>query len=218
MGHVTTTYHGLRARCFWDAEDLGRDIAKGIAELEMNWPVLRDEALRCVAGDFRLNSIYDEHEGVGDWRIPPVNGEWSYLHLYDSKETTGFGVCRYDYNCNLLPNITSAAESFPRSMLGLVGLSRLTPGSHIPPHRGPFGGRLTLQFPLYGSEGVEIRVGDQRRPMCDGQVMIFDDTYQHEVWHRGPDVRVNLMMDIYHPDLTDGECKIWKTLLDLMHT
>ena len=31
--------------------------------------------------------------------------------------------------------------------------------------------------------------------------MVFDDSFEHEVWHDGRDPRVVLIMDFWHPDL-----------------
>lgn len=212
------TYLGLRGHCFWRLDDLGPEIAKGIHQLEALWLELRDEARALLPADFRKDAVYEEHSGAGEWAVGETEGEWSYIHLYDSKASTGRGICRFDHNCALLPATSAAVEEFPRAMLGLVGLSRLAPGSHIPPHRGPMMGRLTLHMPLFGAEGVMVRVGGQRQAMVDGQVMVFDDTYQHEVWHRGGEARVSLMMDVFHPDLSQPECDVLRTLSDLSHT
>ena len=32
-------------------------------------------------------------------------------------------------------------------------------------------------------------------------VLIFDDSFEHEVWHEGADDRVVLICDMWHPDL-----------------
>lgn len=38
-------------------------------------------------------------------------------------------------------------------------------------------------------------------------MLIFDDSFEHEVWHNGTGVRLVLIVDIWHPDLTEQERK-----------
>lgn len=35
--------------------------------------------------------------------------------------------------------------------------------------------------------------------------MIFDDSFEHEVWHNGTSFRLILIVDVWHPDLTEDE-------------
>lgn len=37
--------------------------------------------------------------------------------------------------------------------------------------------------------------------------MIFDDSFEHEVWHNGTALRLILIIDVWHPDLTNDEKK-----------
>ena len=42
--------------------------------------------------------------------------------------------------------------------------------------------------------------------MClQGKCMVFDDSFEHEAWHKGETTRVVLVFDVWHPDLTDKE-------------
>ncbi len=40
--------------------------------------------------------------------------------------------------------------------------------------------------------------------------MIFDDSFNHESWHDGDKTRINLILDFWHPDLTNAEVKFFK--------
>ena len=35
--------------------------------------------------------------------------------------------------------------------------------------------------------------------------MLFDDSFEHEAWHKGERTRVVLVFDVWHPDLSDKE-------------
>ena len=82
-------------------------------------------------------------------------------------------------------------------------LSFLAPGKHIPKHRGPF--RAILRFHLMLSMPMDA----DRRPACaleidgvpyllrEGDNLLWDDTYPHEVWNRSDQVRVALLLDVW---------------------
>lgn len=35
--------------------------------------------------------------------------------------------------------------------------------------------------------------------------MVFDDSFEHEVWHNGTSPRLVLIVDVWHPELTATE-------------
>lgn len=35
--------------------------------------------------------------------------------------------------------------------------------------------------------------------------MVFDDSFEHEVWHRGDERRVVLLLNIWHPAITAAQ-------------
>ena len=37
------------------------------------------------------------------------------------------------------------------------------------------------------------------------QAFTFDDSFEHEAWHRGDKTRIVLVFDVWHPDLSDRE-------------
>ena len=39
------------------------------------------------------------------------------------------------------------------------------------------------------------------REWAEGRCLIFDDSFEHEVWHEGDSDRVVLICDLWHPDL-----------------
>jgi aspartate beta-hydroxylase len=50
-----------------------------------------------------------------------------------------------------------------------------------------------------------MRVADEARTWHEGKCLLFDDTYEHEVWNKSQRTRVILLLDIWHPDLTEIE-------------
>ena len=102
--------------------------------------------------------------------------------------------------------------------------SVLRPGSHIVPHCGPTNARLRvhlglkvififLEQPKHNliqikvSDNCTLRVGDSHVKWENGEVLIFDDSFEHEVWNYSQDERLIFIMDIFHPDLNENNKK-----------
>lgn len=52
-------------------------------------------------------------------------------------------------------------------------------------------------MPRHGECG--IRVGNETASFQEGVVLMFDDTYEHEVWNNTDETRVVLFLDITRP-------------------
>ena len=80
--------------------------------------------------------------------------------------------------------------------------SILAPGKHIPEHNGPYKGviryHLGLKVPR-AADRCRIRVGDTYATWREGASLIFDDTYEHEVWNDTDEERVVLFLDVVRP-------------------
>ena len=84
----------------------------------------------------------------------------------------------------------------------VVSLLRLRPGASIQPHCGTTNRRLTMQFALRGSAGVVFTVGGEPRGYGgDGRALVFDDSFEHHVYHGGDADRYVLYAVLRHPDL-----------------
>ena len=76
--------------------------------------------------------------------------------------------------------------------------SILSPRKHIPAHRGAFNGVLRLHLGLLVPEPKQkcrIRIGHDFRCWSEGQSLVFDDTFNHEVWNDTDGYRVVLFVD-----------------------
>ena len=62
-------------------------------------------------------------------------------------------------------------------------------------------------------EGTRIRVGTEERTWAAGQCLVFDDSFEHEVWHEGSTDRIVLICDMWHPQL-DFEREVLPTLTE----
>lgn len=55
------------------------------------------------------------------------------------------------------------------------------------------------------SEGAKIRVANESKTWDNGKVIVFDDSFEHEVWHNGEGFRLILIVDLWHPDLSETQ-------------
>jgi len=83
--------------------------------------------------------------------------------------------------------------------------SLLAPGAHIPPHHGVANIRLVCHLPLIVPPGCWFRVGADRRDWEVGKAWVFDDTIEHEAMNPSDRLRVILIVDAWHPDLSPAE-------------
>lgn len=157
-----------------------------------DWQVLRDEAL-AVARD--LGAVPRFHELLPEQReISAKDGrDWRMFVLKAYGQTLPENLRRCPHLAQLLhdaPEVLSAAISF------------LAPGKHIPRHRGPFRGvvrfHLGLSMPVdaAGTPQAVLAIADQEHLISDGECLLWDDTYPHEVWNRSDRVRIALLLDV----------------------
>ncbi len=83
--------------------------------------------------------------------------------------------------------------------------SALAPGTRIPPHHGETNARLVAHLPLIVPDGCELRVGFETRRWNVGEVLVFDDTIEHEAHNDSDELRVVLIFDVWNPLLTPAE-------------
>jgi aspartyl/asparaginyl beta-hydroxylase (cupin superfamily) len=48
-------------------------------------------------------------------------------------------------------------------------------------------------------------VGSEARGWTEGKGLVFDDSFEHEVWHEGAETRIVLLVRFWHPELTREE-------------
>ena len=120
----------------------------------------------------------------------------------------GFGE-KLEKNCKQAPVTTRLLEAVPN--LQTAWFSILGPGYHIPAHRGVSKGILRSHLGLIipkQAEKCRMRVGDTINVWRPGEIFVFDDTYEHEVWNDTKEERVILLFDFNRP------MKFWGRLVN----
>lgn len=184
---------GLSSRPFWTREQCGR-----LTEMILAFERAHEQiAAEIVDLDPRRMGVPYDHLSVD----PELIRGWKNLFFYRD----------YQPNEELLtkvPTLRSIAERFGPEQFDRfeLFLSVLEPGTHIPRHFGGSNAKLTLHLPLVIPEGdTAIRVDTEVRGWNRGEMLIFDDTFEHEAWNRTGRARTVLLIKAYHPELTVEE-------------
>ncbi|CAI0755894.1 aspartyl/asparaginyl beta-hydroxylase domain-containing protein [Serratia grimesii] len=164
------------------------------------WQQIREEALT-VAEDLRniprFHEIMIEQASISDndardWRM-------FIMKAYGQPIARNLARC---------PTLAGLIASSPDVLS--ASLSFLAPGKQVPAHRGPFRGilrgYLVLSMPKRadGLPAAVLKVDGQEYRLNDGEFMLWDDTFEHEVWNDSDEVRTVLLLDIRRRDLPSG--------------
>ena len=195
----------LTARPFWSSDDI--PAAKA---LEAAHPTILHELQRVMALQERASKKQGMKDVFAVYKSDTVkSGAWTDFQLYANGQ-------RDEANARLCPKTAECIASQPAFNQMLVGahfFSRLAPGTHIGAHCGPSNLRLRCHLGLMVPKGCRIRVGTEVREWKEGECLIFDDSFEHEVFHDGDSDRVVLICDLWHPEL-DVDDDIIPTLTD----
>jgi beta-hydroxylase len=100
----------------------------------------------------------------------------------------------------MCPRTAALMREIPGMTTAMISI--LSPRKHILDHRGPYKGVLRYHLGLVVPEDAascRIRVGEDFRHWQAGKSMIFDDTFNHEVWNDTDETRVVLFVDVLRP-------------------
>jgi tetratricopeptide (TPR) repeat protein len=145
---------------------------------------------------------YSEGAPVAQWAELNHNRDWTAIHLIEHGEIKAA-------NADHCPQTMALLRALPQPEIRAAGpnamFSLLAPHTHIPPHTGITNTRLVCHLPLIVPDGCWFRVGGETREWNRGEAWIFDDTIEHEAMNPSDQLRVILIVDLWHPDLSAEE-------------
>jgi len=168
-----------------------------IAAFAAAWREIRDEAERIAA---RLSSVPRFHEFVPEQTAISANDrrDWRIFVL------KAYGVAS-EKNMAACPRLAAIVTATPRVLS--ASISFLAPGKQIPAHRGPFRGIVRFYLGLSvprrndGSPATVLKVDGLDYRVGDGEWLLWDDTYPHEVLNDSDAVRSVLLLDVRRRDM-----------------
>lgn len=147
--------------------------------LRGNWKTIRAEALALhkITTSIRQDKYFRK---IAD-------GGWKkfYLKWYGDILPEARALC---------PKTCSLLDKLPDTHLAMFSI--LEPGARITPHRGPFAGSARYHLGLLCPKGAAITVDGTPYEWAEGEDVLFDDTYVHEVANDTDGTRTILFVDV----------------------
>jgi aspartyl/asparaginyl beta-hydroxylase (cupin superfamily) len=188
----TLYFPNLAARPWWDAQSFS-----WVEQLKSNGPrILRE-----------LNERGGVQSGKVQTRLTD-GGKWSVLYLMCVGRSDRVNVESFPQTWNILNKIPGATTA------GMVYFSAIEAGTHISPHAGFTNAHLRCHMTLTTSDGCRIRVGEETRQWAPYKILVFDDSFEHEVWNDSEQARLVLLFDIFHPQLSEIEVEALTLVLN----
>jgi beta-hydroxylase len=158
-------------------------------QMRDDWESIRAEArglLSNVAEVPPLRLVSPDHRRI------MLEDNWRSFFLW------GYGY-KVEENCRRCPKTAALVESIPG--LNSAFFSILMPGSHIRSHRGPTKALVTCHLGLMVPEegGCRMTLAGGEIGWQEGEWLIFDDTYRHEVRNDTASPRIILLIQVRRP-------------------
>lgn len=155
------------------------------AMLRDNWQAIRAEA-EAVTLDRRPATPSPDRRAIA-----PAD-KWRSFFLWGY----GYSIAENLADCPVTSSLVARVPG-----LNSAFFSILAPGAHIPDHRGVTKGLVTCHLGLVVPRDgdVRMRVGDRVVRWAEGETLVFDDTYRHEVWNETEGTRVVLLIQFRRP-------------------
>lgn len=176
-----------------------------LGKLAEKTSVIRGEMLSALESEndrFRPYVAYKPGEPVNQWQELNHSSRWSAFHLWRNGSPVQENLDRCPETAKLLADagMVTIDGLCPNAMF-----SALAPHTHIPPHNGETNARLVAHLPLVVPDGCRFRVGFEVRRWSVGEVLVFDDTIEHEAFNDSDELRVVLIFDVWNPLLDPAE-------------
>jgi len=176
-----------------------------VAAIEAATPAITEEFRAVYAREsaaFRPYVQYAPGTPVNQWEALNHSRRWTSYFLWQN----GAPIEAHQREC---PVTTLAlAEVEMAEISGLCPnamFSALAPRTAIPPHHGETNARLVVHLPLIVPDGCLYRVGHDTRTWTVGEVLVFDDSIEHEARNDSDELRAVLIFDVWNPLLSAAE-------------
>lgn len=193
---ITAPFNLLTAWSVKDERDLDpfptmKHNFPGHEHLRENWQKIRDEVLTVYENE-GMSKIKDDmfFQKIADDKWKKFYIKWYGDSLRDANEK--------------MPFTTKLIDSFPEIKCAMISV--LEPGSVITPHVGPNKSSLRYHLGLQtpnDKNGCWIKVDGEKYSWKDGEDVLFDDTFVHEVQNKTNEKRIILFCDVQR-DLNNG--------------
>jgi aspartyl/asparaginyl beta-hydroxylase (cupin superfamily) len=183
-----------------------------VEALEAKTQVITAEMTTVLAqdeGEFKPYIAYKPGTPVNQWHELNHSRRWNSYFLWCNGAPVSQHLARCPETAKALDAVgmTDIGGLCPNAMF-----SALAPHTRIPPHHGETNARVIVHLPLIVPNNCSYRVGFEHRSWKVGEVLIFDDSIEHEARNDSDELRVVLIFDVWNPLLSPAERDMVKLL------
>lgn len=204
----------LTAKAWWNADDFS-------AASSLQKKYKSDKERLIVIKELEKLVLYSKRVSVGLELFEGSNKVEGFRRIYSSRlrlnEDEWDGLAEFgplfdgdewsEERCKMIPSVCNALRADLSICStdgcdsdGGVTILRLRPGFTILPHSGTTNSRLLLHFPLVGVENVKVTV-DSVEVENYSRGIVFDDSFEHTIYHGGTQDLFYVSAILTHPDL-----------------
>jgi aspartyl/asparaginyl beta-hydroxylase (cupin superfamily) len=180
---------GEKRPAFYDIDE----IYPSLRELDRNYAVIREEVESVLLQRDKLPRYHDltKREQYISGTID-ADKDWKVFMLSCLIGTLTANQKKCPRTTALLAKIPNLYQAF---------FSILDPGKSIPAHCGPYLGYLRYHLALIVPKNNQpsMRVKDTIHTWQEGRSIVFDDSWEHEVYNKSDGLRVVLIVDFLRP-------------------
>lgn len=161
-----------------------------LAPLAHSWRIVRRE----------LEALLTQEEQIPHFgKISPDHRRIANGPQWKSFFFEGYGF-KSKKNREKCPQTAQLLDTIPGLIVAFFSI--MDGDTHVPRHRGLTKAWLNCHLPLIlptNSGRCEMQVGEQTVQWREGEWLVFDETYPHEVWNDTGQTRVVLMLQVRRP-------------------
>eukprot|EP00581_Thalassiosira_minuscula_P007558 CAMPEP_0183703464 /NCGR_PEP_ID=MMETSP0737-20130205/1200_1 /TAXON_ID=385413 /ORGANISM="Thalassiosira miniscula, Strain CCMP1093" /LENGTH=345 /DNA_ID=CAMNT_0025930223 /DNA_START=101 /DNA_END=1138 /DNA_ORIENTATION=+ len=199
-GHQPSEEHidGLTAKAFWDVSS-NAEFFPWAEKLEENAHIIADEFKQQLLPTKEEADDSALFSGDSAWQSKVMGTGWSAFRLQR------LGVWNVE-NCAKFPKTYDLLKELdiPLAVRG-VCFARQTPGSGVAPHTDGRNFILTSHLGLKIPEDCWIKVGEEQQTWSEGKLTTLDTSFEHSTGNPSSEDRHVLIIDFWHPELSDAE-------------
>lgn len=185
--YLATPAGGEQRPVYWDIDEACPELR----DVEAAYPKIRAEVEALLETQDTMPT-YESINTASTDIAATTRGRWNVLML----ELLGY---RAERNIARCPETARVLQHIPGRLQAMFSV--LDPGKSVPQHCGPYLGylryHLGIRVPKYNPP--RIRVAGQPYVWKEGEGVLFDDSWPHEVENASDETRVVLLIDILRP-------------------
>jgi len=187
-------YDNFHKHCFiGDQPFFSKKTLRPAKELELAHPLIKFEVLKILE---RYEELTPFQVMSPDQESLSNDDKWKFFFLKCANIT-------FKKNAQMMPQTMAIIDKYPEIISAY--LSILGPHKTLEKHCGPWSGILrahlgvVIPLPADPAKKPHIIVDGLRYEWKEGEVVFFDDTYEHEAHNPTDEIRVVLFMDVLRP-------------------